>query len=121
MNGYNALIKRVSTIRNPMAVNTPTLKKMSEALGGPTTPEQRQLLRDLQGFIAYGIREGLSFDVILGMLRHDISGLIDKEQGFLPRVKGMASELEMVARDPEIQRELREIESEFSGSKPKKR
>jgi hypothetical protein len=96
-----------------MALNSTLLKQASEGLGGPLTDEELKLLRDIQGFIAYGIHEGLSFNVILKMLRHDLDGLINKEAGFLPRIKGMNAELDRIANDPEMQREMREIENEF--------
>jgi len=97
-----------------MRLNTALLKGPSETGGGPITEEQLSLLRDFQGFIAYGIREGLSFNVILRMLRHDLEGLVSKEPGFLPRIKGMHAELEAMARDPEVQREMRQVEEEFA-------
>ncbi len=96
-----------------MGLNTALLKQHSE-LGGPLSEEQLSLLHDMQGFIAYGIREGLNFNVILRMMRHDIEGLVSKEPGFLPRIKGMHAELEEMAHDPEVQREMRQVEEEFA-------
>ena len=101
-----------------MALNTTLLKQASEGLGGPLSDEQLQLLRDIQGFIAYGIHEGLSFNVILKMIRHDLDGLITKEPGFIPRVKGLNAELDRIAKDPDMQREMREIEEEFNRDQP---
>jgi hypothetical protein len=97
-----------------MSLNATAFKKASETLGGPITKEQLSLLRDLQGFIGYGIREGLSFNVILRMIRHDLEGLVSNEPGFLPRIKGMHAELEAMSRDPEVQREMRRVEEEFA-------
>jgi hypothetical protein len=62
---------------------------------GPMSDAEVQLLRDIQGFIDFAIRNGLSFASAMLTLAHDVNGLarygfdLDANRdGFLPRVTG---------------------------------
>lgn len=66
--------------------------------GGPMSEEEVKFLRDIQGFIDFGIRNGLSFPLVVGTLSHDVSGLarlgfsLDAKQAgfFAPKTSGFA-------------------------------
>ena len=55
--------------------------------------ENKVILRDLQGFIEFCVREDMEFSYCLGNLGHDINGLIMDDRGFSPRSSGYAKEL----------------------------
>ena len=42
---------------------------------GPMSDDELELLQDVQAFIEFGIRNGLSFAAVLGRLSHDVNGL----------------------------------------------
>ena len=67
--------------------------KLQEALqtyDGPLSPEQIQTLRDMQGWMEYGIANGLSMKSILTALAHDANGIIAEMPFFRPEVTGYA-------------------------------
>jgi hypothetical protein len=72
------------------------LKALRERFGGPLSSSEKELLCDMQAFIDFGIRNGLSFASIVANLGHDVNGLLRygfdlKAAGadaFLPKVKG---------------------------------
>jgi hypothetical protein len=105
-----------------MSLNTSVVKEISGQLGGPLSKEQIQFLRDVQGFIEYAIRNGLSYNSIYLLLRHDLDAVHDSPNvlhgdpmGVLPRLKGMAKELQQLADDPAAMKAIREAEAEFNG------
>ena len=59
--------------------------------------EKVEILRDMQGFIEFCIREGWSLPSAFGNLIYDIRGIfdevIDGTDGFLPRTTGYAKHL----------------------------
>lgn len=63
---------------------------------GPMTEAEVRLLRDMQAFIEFGLRNGLGFASVLGVLGRDITSIISHgmsyedalSQGFLPKVSG---------------------------------
>ena len=63
-------------------------------VSGPMTEEEVRLLRDVQAFIDFAIRNGLGFATVLATLGHDINGIAYHgasykeaiERGFLPTV-----------------------------------
>jgi hypothetical protein len=80
--------------------------------GGPMTEKEVAFLRDLQSFIEFCIRNGLSFPLTLSTIGHDVNNLMREEICFTPKVTGYAKimqDLENVRNDPELQRELRQL------------
>jgi len=63
-------------------------------VSGPMTEDEVRLLRDVQAFIDFAIRNGLGFATVLGTLGRDINGIAYHgasykeavERGFLPKV-----------------------------------
>ena len=55
-----------------MDANLDTLRKR---FGGPMTTTEIELLRDMQAFIDFAIRNGLSFAFVVGNLGHDVNGI----------------------------------------------
>ncbi len=49
---------------------------------------EKQVLRDLQGFIEWGIKHNKDFGWILGNVGHDVNGLLSKQKPFSPRTYG---------------------------------
>lgn len=74
------------------------IEALRRTYGGPMTEKEVEFLRDVQGFIEYGIRNGLSFPLILGTLGHDVNGMarfgysLDEMQAgfFAPKTGGFA-------------------------------
>jgi hypothetical protein len=70
--------------------------KLREAYGGPMSEAEVEFLRDVQAFIDFAIRNGLSFQATMAYLSHDWNefaryGFDFKtviRQGFSPRVTG---------------------------------
>jgi hypothetical protein len=85
-----------------------------EAYTGPMTAEQIESLRSIHGYIDSCIDNGLTFSTTLRELAREIQSLLHTP-GSLPNVADDAAELEAMANDPDIQRELRAIEAESSG------
>jgi len=71
-------------------------EKLKQAYGGPMSEEEVQFFRDMQAFIDFAVRNGLSFLPTMATLSHDLHGLnrwgFDleeaKRQMFSPRVSG---------------------------------
>ena len=63
------------------------LKETLRSLG-PLTPEQIQLLRDMQGWIEYSIANGFSLKSVVGVLAHDANGVLYDVPAFRPQVAG---------------------------------
>ncbi len=63
---------------------------------GPMTEEEVRFLRDVQGFIEFAIRNGLSFPVVVAAVGYDMNELARdlfdlpqaKVRGFRPKVDG---------------------------------
>jgi hypothetical protein len=86
---------------------------MKNRLGGSMTPEQVAQLRDMQGFIEFCIRNGISHLAALSTLAHDVNGLLTHQDAkwFRPKSAGYArineelrEELEELAREQESER-----------------
>ena len=84
--------------------------KLREALrsyGGPLSTDQLQVLRDMQGWIEYCISNGLSLRSTVGVLSHDVNGILAQVPGFSPKVSGYAKyrteleDLSEMANDPD--------------------
>jgi len=71
-------------------------ERMRKGFGGPMTETEVAMLRDVQAFIDFAIRNGLSFALVLSILGHDINGVAHhgmsydeaRSDGFLPKVTG---------------------------------
>lgn len=74
------------------------LKALGQVNGGPMSEREVEFLRDIQGIIDYAIRNDLGFALVVGMLGHDLGGLVEYDfslraadaDGFRPRVSGFA-------------------------------
>lgn len=66
------------------------LQQAMRSYGGPLTPEQLQVLRDMQGWIDYCISNGFSLKSALGALAHDANGLLADTPFLKPQVSGYA-------------------------------
>src|SRR4051794_39883351 len=86
-----------------------------EAYAGPMTAEQIEILRSIQGYIDSCIDNGPTFSTTVRHLSREIQSLLHGTPRSLPNVADYAAELEEMANDPDIQRELRAIEAESSG------
>ena len=84
------------------------------ASAGPMTAEEIETLRNLQGSIDHCIENGLTFQTAIRTLAHDLQAIRSGLPERWTDVAGIAAELEAMANDPEIQRELRAIEAESS-------
>lgn len=76
-------------------MDTKHLDGLRQRFAGPMTSKEIELLRDMQGFIDFSIRNGLSFALVVGTLGQDVNGLarhgfdLDAIRGdFLPKVSG---------------------------------
>lgn len=90
------------------------LKKL---YGGPMDARQVELLRDIQAFLDFCIENGLSFQLAVGTLAHDVNGILSPDgyfdRGiFSPKVSGYAEgnarRAEIAAdmeKDPSMQRD----------------
>lgn len=103
-------------------LNTPVVKEMSSALGGPLSEDQVRFLRDVQGFIQYAIQNGLSLKSIYVLLSHDFKAVMEAPDGkhydpagVMPRIMGMAKELKLLAEDVEAMKAIQKAEAEFNG------
>ena len=70
--------------------------RLRERFSGPMTAEEIDLLRDFQGLIDFGIRNGLNFAVIVSALGQDVNEIARegfdltkaKSHGFVPKASG---------------------------------
>lgn len=51
------------------------VESLRRQFGGPMTEKEIEVLRDMQGFIEFAIRNGLSFALVISNLGHDVNGL----------------------------------------------
>ena len=51
------------------------LESLQKIYGDPMTPAEIEVLRDIEGFINFAIRNGLSFALVIGTLSHDVNKL----------------------------------------------
>ena len=49
--------------------------ELRKTYSGPMSTEEVEVLRDIEAFIAFAIRNGLSFPMVVGTLGHDVNGL----------------------------------------------
>ena len=49
--------------------------ELRKTYSGPMSAEEEEILRDIQAFIAFAIRNGLSFPMVVGTLGHDVNGI----------------------------------------------
>jgi len=83
--------------------------KLHEVLRGPMSEAELELLRDMQAFIEFAIRNGLSFAMVLSVLGHDINGLVRhranldeaRSQGFYPKAEGYSKYTAEAIGEPE--------------------
>lgn len=52
---------------------------------------QTKALLDMKAFIEFAVAEGMSFYSVLGTLGHDVRGLFDEDETFLPRTSGYST------------------------------
>jgi hypothetical protein len=72
------------------------LESLQRIYGGPMTPKEIAVLHDIEGFLDFAIRNGLSFALVIGTLNQDVNNLarygFDLDQasanGFEPKVTG---------------------------------
>jgi len=64
------------------------LKEALRSYGGPLSPEQIETLRDMQGWIEYCIVNGFSLKSTLGILAHDINGILAETPFLSPKTSG---------------------------------
>lgn len=105
-----------------MGLNLTAVKEMSTHMGGPLSEEQVRFLRDAQGFIEYAIRNGLSLETVYHLLMHDFKAVLDAPDGVyydpagvMPRLMGMAKELQQIVENPEAMKAIRQAEADFNG------
>jgi hypothetical protein len=91
---------------------------------GPMNEQQVSLLRDMQTFLEFCIQNGLSFQRAMGVLAHDVNGILAPESYFergifVPQVKGYArkwpetlKEMASMASDPAMMQEHAEDDSQ---------
>ena len=83
------------------------VERLKAMFGGAMSEEEVQFLRDVQGFIEFCVRNGLSFPVVVTTIGHDINGLakngfaLTSDDGFLPKVTGYAKLNAADIGDPE--------------------
>jgi hypothetical protein len=71
-------------------------ERLKKSWAGPMSQQEIEFLRDVQGFIEFAIRNGLSFPMVVGALGHDVNSLAQhafdlnatKATGFHPKVTG---------------------------------
>ena len=80
-----------------MAENAAKLaERLRQGFVGPLSEQEIELLRDVQGFIEFAIRNGLSFPMIVTSVGRDFNDLLRegfdlpaaKSKGFSPKVAG---------------------------------
>lgn len=54
---------------------TENIESIRQVYSGPMSEKEFVLLREIQAFIDFAIRNGLSFGVVMGTLSHDVNGL----------------------------------------------
>ena len=47
-----------------------------------------EILKDLESYIKFSIKEDISFTSVLYTIGHDVRGLINEDECFLPRTSG---------------------------------
>lgn len=85
------------------------------AMGGPMSEGETRFLRDMQAFVDFAIRNGLSFHATMAYLSHDWSEFsrygFDFEttikKGFRPRVSGFSEMTSDAVGEPEIEQSAR--------------
>lgn len=85
------------------------LEEIKKSFAGPMSEEEIEMLRDMQGFIDFSIRNGLAFMVVMSTLMHDIhevataGGRLEPalKRGFLPQVSGYSKYGEASVGEPE--------------------
>jgi hypothetical protein len=71
-------------------------ERLRQGFVGPLSEQETELLRDVQGFIEFAIRNGLSFPMIVTSIGRDFNDLLRegfdlsaaKSKGFSPKVAG---------------------------------
>lgn len=69
---------------------SPDLKKALRSYSGPLSAEQIETLRDMQGWIEYALVNGFTMKSTLGVLAHDINGILADVPFLEPKVSGYA-------------------------------
>jgi hypothetical protein len=81
---------------NAAPKNQEVIAEQERLVDGPMSDVEIALLRDIQAFIEFAIRNGWGFVNVLSVLGHDVNGIVfhgaNYEQalsrGFLPKVTG---------------------------------
>jgi hypothetical protein len=74
-------------------------ERLRRQWSGPMTDAEIEFLRDVQGFIEFAIRNGLTFTTVMSGLLHDVNEVartgLDYEKarshGFVPKVTGFSN------------------------------
>jgi hypothetical protein len=105
-----------------MGLNLTAVKSASSYMGGPLSEQQVRFLRDVQGFVEYAIRNGLSLKTVYSLLQHDFEAALDAPDGLyfnpagvMPRLRDMAKELHQIADDPQAMKAIRQADADFNG------
>ena len=61
------------------------------------TDKEKDILSDLSSMIVFGVKKEWAFMEVLANVAHDVGGLINKEEMFLPRSDGYTKHLEVMA------------------------
>jgi hypothetical protein len=61
--------------------------------------DQIEILRDMQGFIEFAIKEGMDMNSVMITLGHDIGGIMRNDKWMSPRTSGYAKFLKTGGED----------------------
>jgi hypothetical protein len=71
-------------------------EQLRKNFAGPMSDREVEFLRDVQGFVEFAIRNGLSFPMVVSGIMHDFGEIVSagmdyekaRARGFLPKVTG---------------------------------
>jgi hypothetical protein len=78
-------------------VDSKHLEELRKRFDGPMSGAEIEMLRDMQAFIGFAVRNGLSFAFVMANLGHDVNALVTRygfdlesasADGFKPKVSG---------------------------------
>ena len=84
-------------------------ERLKRAYAGPMSKQEVGIIRDMRAFLEFCVENGLSSQVSLGTLAHDVDGLLRQEAAFLPKVTGytrVLDDLRAEKANPSIRAEL---------------
>lgn len=94
-------------------MSSPTLDNPARVEYGPMSADEVALLRALQNGIEQSIRDGLTFKTTLRNLTQEIADLAHSRSAIWA---SREANLDAMAADPEVRRELQKIEDESRGT-----